>query len=239
MGRRCKNNRPVIPAEMLGQEAGGRDGPFRLLAVGAHLDDVEIACGGTLARAVAHGHEAKILVLSRSNYDNYDGAVRRTYEAADREGKLAAEILGVDLEVIDFPTKDIPHHSQTVEAIEERLNDWRPNVIFTHWPFDTHQAHQNTALSTISAGRYFTSILMYEPMMPGARSYMAFRPQIYVDVSEFLSKKVESLKCHETEYRKYGERWIQAIESRCRLRGFEMGVEYAEAFEAVRLAWNL
>lgn len=229
----------MISLDELGSEAGQSRKPLRLLAIGAHLDDVEIACGGTLARAVAHGHEAKILVLSRSDYDNYDGAVRRTGAAADIEGKLAAEVLGVDLEVVDFPTKDIPHDSQTVEAIEERLNDWQPNIIFTHWPFDTHQAHRNTALSTISAGRYFTSILMYEPMMPAARSYVAFRPQVYVDVSDFIQKKVDSLKCHETEYRKFGDRWIQAIESRCRLRGFEMGAEYAESFEAVRLAWNL
>ena len=212
---------------------------LRLLAIGAHLDDVEIACGGTLAMGIAHGHEVTVLVMSDSSYDNYDGTVRRTEEAAREEGLAAAEKLGVRLEILHFPTKDIPHDSRVVEAIEERLNEWQPDVIFTHWPFDTHQAHRNTALSTFSAGRYFTSILMYEPMMPAARSYMAFRPQIYVDVSDYLGQKVEALKAHETEYKKYGDAWIGAIESRCRLRGFEVGVEYAEAFEVVRLAWDI
>ncbi len=211
----------------------------RLLAIGAHLDDVEIACGGTLARASGHGYDAKILVLTDSSYDNYDGTVRRTPDVAAAEGRAAAARLGVDLEILQFPTKDVPHDSRVIEAIEERMNDWQPTIIFTHWPFETHQAHRNTALSTLSAGRYFTSILMYEPMMPAARSYVAFRPQIYVDISDCIAEKIESLKAHETEYRKFGERWIQAIESRCRLRGFEMGVEYAEAFEAVRLSWDL
>lgn len=214
-------------------------GGLRLLAVGAHLDDVEIACGGTLARAVARGSQAKILVLSGSDYQNYDGELRRTKDAALAEGQAAAATLGVELEVLDFETKDIPHTSAAVEAIESRLDAWRPDIIFTHWPFDTHQAHRGVSLSTVSASRYFHSVLMYEPMMPAARSYAAFRPQVYVDISDYIDVKIEALKAHTTEYNKFGDRWIDAIEARSRLRGFEMSVAYAEAFEAVRMAWDL
>ena len=74
-------------------------------------------------------------------------------------------------------------------------------------------------------------------MMPSGRSYVGFRPQIYVDISEFISRKLDSLRAHESEYRKYGDAWIEAVESRCRLRGFEMGAKYAEAFEAARFEW--
>jgi LmbE family N-acetylglucosaminyl deacetylase len=212
---------------------------MRLLAVGAHLDDVEIACGGAIARAIAHGYEVKMLILSDSSYSNYDGKVLRTSDEALEEGWKAAKILAVsDLEILNFPTKDIPYHSSVVEAIEERINQFNPGVIFTHWPFDTHQAHHNTGLSTLSAARYRTSILMYEPMMPAGRSYVGFRPQIYVDISKYLTRKLDSLKAHVSQYRKYGDAWIEAVESRCRLRGFEMGVKYAEAFEAVRFEWQ-
>ena len=213
---------------------------MRIIAIGAHLDDVEIACGGTIARAIDHGHKVKILVLSDSSYSNYDGEVLRTREEALKEGREAAQILGVpDLEVLNFPTKDIPHHSSVVEAIESRLNQFKADVIFTHWPFDTHQAHRNTGLSTLSAARYYTSILMYEPMMPAGRSYVGFRPQVYIDISEYINRKIEALKAHVSQYRKYGDAWLEAVESRCRLRGFEMGVKHAEAFEAVRLEWRL
>ena len=212
---------------------------MRLLAIGAHLDDAEIACGGTIARATKNGHCAKILVLTDSSYLNYSGKVWRTKEQGIEEGTEAAKILGIkDLEILDFPTKDVPHHSSVVEAIEQRINAFKPNVILTHWPYDTHQAHKNTGLSTLSAARYYTSILTYEPMMPSGRSYVGFRPQVYVDISDFIEQKLEALKAHKSQYLKYGDAWLEAVEARCRLRGFEMGVKYAEAFEAVRFEWS-
>jgi LmbE family N-acetylglucosaminyl deacetylase len=210
-----------------------------MLAIGAHLDDVEVACGGTIARATSHGYDVKVLVLSDSSYDRYDGTVFRTRDQVATEGPAAAAILGVTkLEVLDFPTKDIPYHSSVVEAIEERLDEFQPEVIFTHWPFDTHQAHSRTGSSTLSAARYFRSILMYEPMMPSGRSHVAFRPQVYVDISDHLDTKLEALRAHASQYDKYGDDWIEAVESRCRLRGFEMGSRYAEAFEALRFEWK-
>jgi LmbE family N-acetylglucosaminyl deacetylase len=212
----------------------------RILAVGAHLDDVEIGCGGAVAKAADKGHQIKMLVLSDSTYADYEGMVYRTIEEAQEEGPKAAGILGVaELEMLDFPTKDVPHDSSVVESMQRRIDRFRPDVIFTHWPFDTHQAHRNTGLSTLSAGRYYTSLLMYEPMMPAGRSYMGFRPQVYVDISDHLERKLDALRAHASQLRKYGDAWLEAVESRCRLRGFEMGVRYAEAFEAVRFEWQV
>lgn len=212
---------------------------MKIMAVGAHLDDAEIACGGTIAKAVSYNNRVRILVLTDSSYSNYSGKVFREKEQGIIEGKEAAKVLGVeDLEILSFPTKDVPYHSSVIEAIEQKLDLFKPDVILTHWVHDTHQAHKNTGLSTISAARYYTTILMYEPMMPAGRSYNAFRPQIYVDISDFIDRKLESLKAHSSQYQKYGKDWIDAVEARCRLRGFEMGVKYAEAFEAVRFEWS-
>jgi LmbE family N-acetylglucosaminyl deacetylase len=212
----------------------------RIAVIGAHIDDFEIACGGTVARAVAAGHAVKIIVLSDSSYARYDGTVLRTREQAWTEGHRAAEMLGVrDMDILDFPTKDIPYDSTVVEAIESRLNEFKAEVILTHWPFDTHQAHHYTGLSSLSAGRYYRSILMYEPMMPAGRSYVGFRPQMYVDISGQIKMKLDALRAHESQYQKYGDAWIAAVEARCRLRGFEMGTDYAEAFEAARFEWSL
>src|SRR5690349_17955601 len=144
---------------------------MKYLAVGAHLDDIELACGGTLARAAGRGHAVRMVVLSGSEYSNYKGQVLRTKAQALREGKQAAKILGVtDLVVLDNPTKDIPYHSTVVEQIEREIDDFRPDIIFTHWTFDTHQAHQGVALSTISAARRHPTVLMYEPISPSGRS---------------------------------------------------------------------
>jgi len=66
---------------------------LRILAIGAHLDDIELGCGGTLARAARAGHCVHMICLSDSAYSNYDGAVLRTRDEALREGRDAARAL--------------------------------------------------------------------------------------------------------------------------------------------------
>jgi LmbE family N-acetylglucosaminyl deacetylase len=209
---------------------------MRILAIGAHLDDIELGCGGVLARASAAGHECRMICLSDSSYSNYDGTVLRTRDEAEREGRAAAEALGcTHLEILDFPTKDIRDESRVVEAIDERIQEFGPDTIFTHWPFDTHQAHRGTGLATISAARRHNTVLMYDPVFPSGRSFVGFRPQVYVDITDALEQKLESLRRHESQYLKYGDDWIDAVRARARFRGYEMGAEYGEAFEVVRM----
>ncbi len=208
----------------------------RSLFVGAHLDDIELAAGGTVARLTSSGCSVRFLVMSSSDYVSYDGARFRDAETATREGIDAASVLGVtDIEILKFPAKDVENHSTVVESINQVVDEFKPTIIFTHWPFDTHRSHANTALATIAASRYYNSVLMYEPITPSGRSYVGFRPQLYVNIDETIDRKIQSLRCHESEYDKYGEQWIEGVESRCRYRGYEMQARYAETFEVSRL----
>jgi LmbE family N-acetylglucosaminyl deacetylase len=164
--------------------------------------------------------------------------VQRSRQLAIDEGLAAAHILGLDkIEWLNYPDTEVPYGSEIVRGIEERIDAMKPDVIFTHWPQDTHQDHRRGALASLSAARWYQSIVMFEPMMPSGRSYAPFRPQLYVDVSGFIDQKVEALKAHASQHERFGEAWIEAILARCKLRGFEASVPYAEAFEAVRLAW--
>lgn len=213
---------------------------MKILAIGAHLDDIELACGGTLAKAVANGHDVKMLVMSQSGYTGLDGEEKRSNEVAVKEGINAAHKLGVeDIEVLDFNTKNIPYHSDVIEAIEKRIVEFEPDVIFTHWAFDTHQAHEGVSKSTISAARRYNTIYMYEPISPSGRSYHPFRPQMYSNIGEYIENKIEALKEHKTEYGKYGDNWLEGVNARARYRGYEMGYEYAEAFEILRCEFDM
>ena len=213
---------------------------MRILAVGAHLDDIEIACGGTLAKAVSAGHQVKALVMSKSGYTNRDGKVQREDNVAVREGINALHTLGIqDIEILGFPTKDMPFCSDIVNAIDICINEYKPDIIFAHHPFDTHQAHVGVSQSTIAAARRKNTILFYEPITPSGRSYVAFRAQVYVDITGVIDKKIQSLKEHTSEYNKFGrENWIEGVRCRCGFRGYEMGTKYAEAFELLRLEMN-
>lgn len=210
---------------------------MRILAIGAHLDDIEIAAGGTLAKAVENGHEVKVLIMSKSGYTNKEGQMQRSDDVAVEEGIKALHTLGIeDIEILDFPTKDIPFCSDVVNAIDLRMSEFNPDVIFTHHPFDTHQAHEGVAKASIAAARRKNTVFFYEPIQPSGRSYVAFKPVMYVDIEQTIDKKIESLKCHASEYHKFGgEDWVEGVKCRCGFRGYEIGKKYAEAFEVLRL----
>ncbi|MBF0236080.1 MAG: PIG-L family deacetylase [SAR324 cluster bacterium] len=213
---------------------------MKLLAIGAHPDDIELGCGGTLALASKLGHQIWVVIVSGDAAFNYENIAIRTSEQAATETYGAMEILGVEQTIrLGFADKDIPYNSNLIERLDKIITEFRPDRIFTHWPFDTHQDHCSSALSSISASRYFNSILMVEPLPPSGRSYVGFRPQLYIDITSVIDTKLASLKAHRSQYARYGERWIKAVESRASHRGFEMGVNYAETFEVMRFELKL
>jgi LmbE family N-acetylglucosaminyl deacetylase len=207
---------------------------MKIIAIGAHLDDIEFGCAGTLAKAVERGHEVLMVVMSHSGYKDYNGIELRTRDVALDEGKEAAKIIGAKLIVMNFETKDVPYNSKSVEAINKILDNFKPDIILTHWVHDTHQDHRNTSLATISAARYFNSILMWEPMMPSGRSYHGFRAQVYVNISDTIEKKMTSLAAHKSQVKKYGSNCLDSVRGRALLHGYEMNNTYAEVFEIVR-----
>ena len=210
---------------------------MKILAVGAHLDDIEIACGGTLAKAIEAGHDVKVIIMSKSGYTNKEGKLQRSDEIAIAEGTNALHILGIyDIEILDFPTKDIFFQSDVVNAIDVIMSFYNPDIIFTQHPFDTHQAHVGVSNATIAAARRKNTIFFYEPITPSGRSYVAFRSQLYVDIESTLEKKIASLREHKSEYNKFGaEDWIEGVRYRCGFRGYEIGKKFAEAFEVLRI----
>lgn len=213
---------------------------MKIFVVGAHLDDIELACGGTLAKAIENGHQVKALIMSRSGYTNKDGGMQRSDGTAVKEGIQALNTLGIhDIEILDFPTKDIAFVSEVVNAIDVCMTKYDPDIIFTHHPFDTHQAHEGVAKATIAAARRKNTVFFFEPIAPSGRSYVSFNPTLYVNIDSSVEAKIKSLKCHKSEYNKFGgEDWIEGVKARCGFRGYEIGKKYAEAFEVLRLEIN-
>ena len=210
---------------------------MKILAVGAHLDDIEIACGGTLAKAIENGHEVKVLIMSKSGYTNKEGMVQRKDDVAVIEGTNALHVLGVqNIQIAYFPTKDIQWESDVVNVIDLCISEFNPDVIFTHHPFDTHQAHAGVSNATVAAARRRNTVFFYEPITPSGRSYVAFKPDLYVDIEATLEKKLNSLREHTSEYNKFsGEDWVEGVRCRCGFRGYEIGKHFAEAFEVLRI----
>ncbi len=214
-------------------------GKRNVLAVGAHADDVEIGCGGTVATHVQKGDNVILLVMAESSYTYYDGTVLRTVEEGGEEEKYAADVLGTKLINLGFETKKVPYSAESIEMVNKIIDDYSIDTIYTHWYHDTHQDHKRTTQSVLSAGRYVKNIMMYEPEYPAGRSHIGFRNQYYVDISSSFDIKMEALKYHKSQIKKYGDAFLDAVEARARHRGYEIGAKYAECYEVLRLLGEL
>jgi len=206
-----------------------------ILAVGAHPDDVEIGCGGTIALHVKNGDNVIILVMTKPFSTHYSGRIIRPKKEGKIEEENAAKVLGAKLINLGFEDKHMQYSVETIEAINKIIDKYEIDIIYTHWYHDTHQDHTRTTQSVISAGRYVKNILMYEPVYPSGRSYLGFRNQYYVDITSTFELKMEALKQHKSQVKRYGDSFLEAVEARARHRGYEIDNKYAECFEVLRL----
>ena len=213
---------------------------LKIIAIGAHPDDIELACGGTLSKAMKNNHDVMMIVVTgKSSFDHNDNFIRTEQEALN-EQKQACDRLGIkNIRVLGFEDQQVPYSVDLVSKLDSIIDEFKPDMIFTHFVFDTHQDHIRTAQSTLSAARKQNTIFLYEPINPSGRGYVSFRPQVYIDITDSLDNKIAALKAHKSQYKKYGDDWIEAVEARAKYRGFEMGSRYAECFEVVRMEINV
>ena len=213
---------------------------LKIVAIGAHPDDIELACGGTLALAKNNNHEVDMIIVTGLSSVDHNNKFIRTEIEAKSEQYEAAKILGINnIHILEFDDMNVPYSQELVSKLDKLINDIEPDIVFTHFIFDTHQDHIRTAQSTLSAARKQNTILLYEPINPSGRGYMPFRPQVYFDITNYIDSKLNSLKAHKSQYSKYGENWIESIKARAKFRGFEIGSDYAECFELVRMEVKL
>jgi LmbE family N-acetylglucosaminyl deacetylase len=194
-----------------------------ILAVGAHPDDIELGCGGTISAASASGKKIIAVFLTR-------GEKSGDPQKRESESKRALEILGVhDVFFGDFPDTEIPTSHKGVEFLEKIYETYTPNTVLTHTINDTHQDHRQVAWLSLTAFRNASRLLGYEtPRVTGQ-----FSPNYFVDISGYVSCKWDALKCHLSQKDK---RYL-AYESMVNLasfRGSQVGLVAAEAFEVIR-----
>lgn len=202
-----------------------------ILAIGAHPDDIEFGCGGTLIKYAEKGHKIYLLVMS--NGEKGGGMEVRRAEQEKAMSLIGAKELFwggmIDTRI------DIRH--ETIEFIEAIIGKVKPDFIFCHYPVDTHQDHRHLAQMTISATRYIQNVLFYE-----GPTTERFDPHVYVDITRVLSRKVEVLLAHSSQVEKTNIENVSIVEiahSCSNFRGIQGRTQYAEAFSAQRLFINI
>ena len=203
-----------------------------IIAFGAHPDDIEIGMGGTVAKLTGMGYDVRLVIATLPNFVKTD-----TKEERKQESIMSAKVMGCTApEFLDLSPEEIVFNRNFVTQINKIIQELNPGAIFTQWIGDTHQDHQSLTRAVIAAARDFNDVYMYETTIPGGISEYAFRPQLYVDVTETLEIKRNALDCFDSQKIRCGPLWIDSLVGRCSYRGYQMNAKYAEAFEVIRVS---
>ena len=204
---------------------------MRILAIGAHPDDIEFGCGGTLIKYAQQGHDVSLLVMTDGGGGG-DGRIRR------QEQQAARDILGVSrLSWGEYPDTAIPLDRESIQRVERVILDVRPDFIFVHSQDDTHQDHRHLSVATITATRYTRNVLFYE-----GPTTQNFSPNVFVDIDGVLQDKITALQAHESQVMKTnieGMNILDIVKSSTHFRGIQGRVRNAEAFVPLRLFINI
>jgi len=199
----------------------------KILAIGAHPDDIELGCGGLLIKAARHGHEVHMYSLTR-------GAASGDPNQRTKELMQSAKFIGAkNLWIDNFDDSKLGVGSDLINHIEFFINKVDPELIITHSHGDVHHDHRAIALSTVEAGRFVSNILSYE--IPLTKN---FSPQVFFDITDVVDDKVELIKIFWSQQSKLylkangikGLAEYRALQSR-----LNSTVNYVEAFEVLKL----
>ncbi|HEY3219896.1 MAG TPA: PIG-L deacetylase family protein [Gemmatimonadales bacterium] len=208
--------------------AESRAASLKIVCVGAHPDDPESGCGGTLARYAALGHAVTIVYLTRGERGIAGKSLDEAARIRTAECEAACRIIGakpVYFGQIDGATEVT---RAQVDAMQRLLAAQTPDVLFTHWPVDTHMDHQVASMLTIRAWMGLRASLLYFFEVDTGSQTEGFLPNTYVDVSLVLEQKRRALFAHISQD---GQGiWREHHEVMAQWRGREVGVAAAEAF---------
>lgn len=204
---------------------------MNLLALGAHPDDIEFGCAGTLIKYAEHGHRVYMMIATKGGMGG-DKATRHS------EAERAAKTMGVQ-EILwgRYTDTEISLSKTLIDDIERAIQKVHPAFIFVHHKEDTHQDHRALAQAAISATRYVRNVLFYE----GPTS-VDFSPNVFVDVSSHLEQKLSVLAAYGSQTEKTnipGLNILDIAKAVAVSRGIQARTTFAEGFISLRLFINV
>lgn len=208
---------------------------MNVLAIGAHFDDLELGCSGTLIKHRQRGDEVTMLVITDSSYHNPTGDLVRDRTIAREEGERAAALVGARLICLDFDTFMVPNDEKLTKTLNHHLDTLSVDIVYSHWVHDLHRDHQFAARAALMAGRHVPRFLMYRSNYYDTEQQ--FRGNFYSDISDAMDRKIEVILAHKSELERVRYRWLDFFKNQNANDGQKIGVGFAECFEVVRYLW--
>jgi LmbE family N-acetylglucosaminyl deacetylase len=218
---------------------------MRVLAVAAHPDDLEILCGGTLARFVREGHEVVMCHATRGDRGSFEHTSEEIARIRLAEAQRAAELAGAEHVTLGLSDAEVnAADREQVRAVVDLVRETRPELVLTHSPNDYMSDHNEISKLVFDASFHATLPLLetgkphhslvapiyYMDTVMG----LGFQPVEYVDVTETIETKVAMLEAHQSQLtwlRDHdGVDIVEQMKTTTRFRGQQCGVAYAEGF---------
>ena len=210
-----------------------------VLAIGAHPDDIEFGCGGTLIKHKKNGDKIHYLCMtSGESIDGVTGKILRTSDEHKSEINDAIDILGCDsVTRANFKDLHIPFSFNSVNVIEREIKNKNINIIYTHWAGDANQDHISTFKATMAAARYIPNVFCYEQIPVPRMSENQMDINHYVNIDNEFNNKIKSSLCHKSQISKYKIHGFDVEENLkilAKFRGIQANCKYAEAFKIIK-----
>lgn len=209
---------------------------MKILCLGAHIDDVEIGCGGSMIRFIKEGHEVFYAAFSIAEDSLPEGLPK---DILTKEVKVAAKIIGIKSEnlfIFKYPVRKFPQYRQEIlEDLVKLNNKIKPDLTFLPTVDDLHQDHSVIAIEGCRAFR-FGSMLSYE--IPA--NNISFTASAFIPLEEWhVEKKMKAVKCYKSQElrrKSLGRKSSNParIKALAQVRGNQIRVDYAEAFHLIR-----
>lgn len=221
----------------------------RVLVIAPHADDEAMGCAGLLAKLAERDCEVHIVYMAVDGFHHYGLDRRTSYKERVVEIEDVAELLGCGYEIA-YGDRDLIEKLDTlpkrelVDLFETKINEHRPELLLLPYREDYDQDHVATFDAAFAAARPIAEVfgkwlvphvMTYEMIKINWASEPLPRPVAYCDISGHLDVKLEAIKRHATQLRPSPHiRSLESVEALARIRGAEVGVEYAEAFGVLR-----
>jgi bacillithiol biosynthesis deacetylase BshB1 len=218
-----------------------------ILAIGAHPDDVDLTCGGTLAKLVAGGRSVAIVDLTRGEM-----GTRGTPEKRLQEAQASARVIGARERItLDLGDGRLENNAENRTKVIEIIRSLRPTLIFTHYWDDLHPDHAATG-QIVRAVMYPVGFARYpaqgEPYRPHEvlffMAHSPFDPSFIVDIDGYHDRKLEAIRCFASQFYREGSsepptgisqpEFLLALEARARFYGGLIGRSFGEPFLVTR-----
>jgi len=205
----------------------------KILFIGAHYDDLELGCGGTMLK-YQKSSEIHYLIVTDSEIKRNKKIIRSKDSIKKDISKIKKKLNLTSLRNLNFKCNTLQFNEKLIIKILDNIETIGPDVIFTHWPEDIHQDHSAIGKATMSAGRRIKNILFYQSNFYD--SLHKFKENFYINITKEFSEKIDLIKIFKNELKRNSNSWIDQVERSNSSYGYKIQTKYAEAFQILRLA---